>query len=255
MITANVWVWRILIVGTMILAWEFASPLGWMDADLLPPFSRVMAEIGSLLANERFRHDIYVTVFSCLSAFIIVVPLGLACGFVLGESQAADKSFGPLLQLLMTVPKSVFLPLFILFFGIGIPQKVVFAVVLAFFIVVPTGRAAVHSVPRGLVVAARSFGANRFQIYRDIYAPAAAPLVMSGVRLGLIFSIHGVIFAEMYASWEGIGRHILTWGESYQMTPLLAAVSLILIATVILNESMQLVETQLRKRLSAGVVK
>ena len=181
-----------------------------------------------------------------------MVPLGLAAGFLLGESRRMERALGGPLQLLMSVPKSVFLPVFVLMFGIGIAQKVIFAIVLAFFIVVPTGTAAVHSVPLGLVTAARAFGATRAQIYARIYLPAMAPLIVGGVRLGLIFVVHGVVFAEMYGSTGGIGRSILSWGEAFQMDYLLAAVLLVLGATVALNEAIQAVETHLRARMGAA---
>jgi NitT/TauT family transport system permease protein len=97
----------------------------------------------------------------CLVAFVVVTPLALGCGFLIGESQRLERALGPALQILLTVPKSIFLPVFVLMLGIGFVQKVVFAILLTFFIVVPSGIAAVHSVPRGLVVAARAFGATR----------------------------------------------------------------------------------------------
>ena len=124
--------------------------------------------------------------------------------------------------------------------------------VLAFFIVVPSGIAAVHSVPRGLVTAARAFGATRAQIYGRIYLPAMAPVIVGGVRLGLIFVVHGVVFAEMYGATGGIGRSILSWGEAFQMDDVLAAVLLVLVATVAVNESIQAVETHMRSRMGAA---
>ena len=133
-------------------------------------------------------------------------------------------------------------------FGIGFGQKVMFAIALAFFIIVPSGMAAVQSVPSGLVLAARAFGATRGQIWRRISLPAMAPVVIGGVRLGIIFAIHGVIFAEMYASSAGIGRSILAWGEAFQMDYLLAAVLLVVGFTVALNELLQGIETWLRTR-------
>ena len=97
----------------------------------------------------------------CLVASAFVVPIGLGIGFAIGESPRLNRMFSQPLQLLMTIPKSIFLPVFILLFGIGFGQKVIFAVVLAFFIIVPTGVSAAQSVPAGLVTAARAFGADR----------------------------------------------------------------------------------------------
>ena len=240
------------IVVAVAALWEIASRSGLVDADIFPPLSKVVLTLGRLLHDERFLADVHVTAFECIIGFAIVTPLGLGLGFLIGESERANRALGGPLQLLMTVPKSVFLPVFVLMFGIGIAQKVIFAVVLAFFIVVPTGIAAVHSVPHALVMAARSFGATRMQIYLRIYLPAMAPLVVGGARLGLIFVVHGVIFAEMYGATEGIGRSILTWGEAFQMDYLLAAVLLVLAFTVALNAAMKALENLARARTGAA---
>jgi ABC-type nitrate/sulfonate/bicarbonate transport system permease component len=236
------------ILAAVAALWEIASRSGAVDPDVIPPLSKVVVTLFKLLRDARFLADIQVTAFECVLGFVIVVPLGLGLGFLIGENQAANRALGGPLQLLMTVPKSVFLPVFVLMFGIGVAQKVIFAVVLAFFIVVPTGIAAVHSVSRNLVMAARSFGATRLQIYLRIYLPAMAPLVVGGARLGLIFVVHGVIFAEMYGATEGIGRSILTWGEAFQMDYLLAAVLLVLLFTVLLNAGMKALENMARAK-------
>jgi NitT/TauT family transport system permease protein len=91
-------------------------------------------------------------------------------------------------------------------------------------------------------VAARSFGASRFRIYRSIYLPAMAPQVVTGLRLGVIFDIIGILLAEMYASKTGLGVLLLRWGESYAVDKLMAATVLISIATILINELMRIWE-------------
>ena len=241
---------RLLILAALAALWEASGQRRWIDPDLLPPLSKVLGVLAKLVVDKAFIEDMTVTGLECLVAAAIVTPLGLLTGFALGESRRLERAFNPPLQLLMTVPKSIFLPVFILMFGIGFGQKVIFAIALAFFIVVPSGMAAVQSVPQGLVLAARAFGASRAQIYSRIYLPAMAPVVLGGVRLGIIFAIHGVI-AEMYASSAGVGRSILGWGESFQMDYLLAAVILVVGFTVALNESLQALEDWTRARYAA----
>jgi NitT/TauT family transport system permease protein len=171
-----------------------------------------------------------------LSCFALVVPAGLLSGFILGESKKVYALVGASFELAMTIPKSIFLPIFILLFGIGFLEKIIFAFVLSYFIIVPIGIAAVRSVPASLIMMARAFGATQTDIYLRLYIPATLPLILSALRLGLIFSMHGIIFAEMYASSEGLGRLILNWGESFDMLRLFAAVVLVVVATIILNE-------------------
>lgn len=228
--------------------WEAASRLGLIDPRLLPPFSGVVRVLIGLLHDERFRGDLSITLTEIAAAFAIVGPLGLAAGFFLGENPTAYRMLSPLLHLLLSIPKSIFLPIFIFAFGIGLTQKVIFAVTLAFFIVVLNGIAAARSVPAGLVAAARSFGAGRLRIYLSIYLPAMEPLIIEGLRMGLIFAITGVLLAEMYGSARGIGRVIFAWGEMFRLPELLACILLIVVVTVILNEALRTVEDLRRSR-------
>ena len=228
--------------------WEAASRSGLVDPRLLPPFSDVAATLAGLLQDARFRGDLGITLSEIAVAFAIVCPLGLGVGFFLGESLGAYRMFAPALHLLLSIPKSIFLPIFIFAFGIGFLQKVIFAVTLAFFIVVLNGIAAARSVPAGITTAARSFGATRMQIYLRIYLPAMEPLIIEGMRMGLIFTVTGVLLAEMYGSPRGIGRVIFAWGEMFRMRELLAGVLLVVLVTILCNELLRSVEEFRRAR-------
>ena len=232
----------LILVALLACVWEAASRLGWADPRLLPPFGDVVSVLIMLLQDSRFLGDLALTLQEIAVAFVIVGPLGLAVGFFLGESQTANRLLSPLLNLLLSVPKSIFLPIFIFAFGIGFLQKVIFAVTLALFIVILSGIAAARSVPAGLVMAARSFGATRGQIYLRIYLPAMEPLIIEGLRMGMIFTITGVLLAEMYGAPRGIGRVIFAWGELAKMPELFASVFLVVVLTIIFNEVLRLIE-------------
>jgi NitT/TauT family transport system permease protein len=228
--------------------WEVAGTRKWVDPDLLPPLSKVLDVLWGLLGDRRFQQDMGATVSEVAVSFAIVAPLGIALGFFLGERQRLYRAVAPTVHLFLAVPKSIFLPIFILGLGIGFGQKVAFAVTLAIFIVLVNAIAAVHSVPKGLVTAARAMGATRRQTYLRIYLPAMLPLIIGGLRLGLIFTVTGVLLAEMYAAQRGIGRAIFAWGESYQMAEVLAAVLLVVVVTILANEIMQQCENYSRRR-------
>jgi ABC-type nitrate/sulfonate/bicarbonate transport system permease component len=241
-----------LLLALVAALWEGASRLGLVDPRLLPPLSDVIATLAGLLQDERFRGDLAVTLSEVAVAFAIVGPLGLLVGFHLGESLGAYRMFAPALHLALSVPKSIFLPIFIFAFGIGFLQKVIFAVTLAFFIVVLSGIAAARSVPKGLVTAARAFGATRSQIYLRIYLPAMEPLIIEGLRMGLIFTVTGVLLAEMYGAPRGLGRVIFAWGELFKTRELFAGVLLVVVTTIVCNELMRAVE-ELRRARRRGI--
>jgi ABC-type nitrate/sulfonate/bicarbonate transport system permease component len=239
---------QVLLLVSLAGLWETASRLRWVDPQLLPPLTQIIGVLIALLQDERFRGDLLTTLGEIAAAFAVVAPLGFTVGFFLGEHRALYRAVSPALHLLLAIPKSIFLPIFIFAFGIGFLQKLIFAVTLAFFIVVLNGIAAAQSVPDGLVTAARSFGATRGQIYLRIYLPAMEPLILEGGRTALIFTITGVLVAEMYGASHGIGRLVFAWGEMFRMPELFAAVLLIVGGTIAANEIIRALEDIRRAR-------
>lgn len=229
---------RLALICAILAVWEASSRLGLVDRDMLPPLSEVVATLWTLLGDPSFLSNAGVTLGRVVLAFVIAAPTGIAVGFAVGEKLHLGKVLNPLIHLALAVPQSVFLPLFMLVFGIGSLQKVVFGVTHAFFVICLAAAASVRSVSPGLVTSARSYGASSTQIYRSIYLPAMLPLVVNGLRLGLIFDVTGVLLAEMYSSADGIGSLIFAWGESFQMVKMLAGVVLVSLVTIAVNAAM-----------------
>ncbi len=227
--------------------WELVGRLALADPDLIPPLSEVCRLLWRFLQDPRFLADLGVTASEVAVAFVIAAPLAISTGFLLGERVHLAEAFNPVVHFILAIPQSIFLPVFILAFGIGFLEKVLFGVTHAYFVIVVNSFAAVRSIPPPLVSAARVFGATQAQIYTRIYLPAMLPLILTGLRLGMIFCIIGVLLAEMYASRHGIGRLIFTWGESYQVPELLAGILLISVLTVAVNEAMRLAELRVSR--------
>jgi ABC-type nitrate/sulfonate/bicarbonate transport system permease component len=230
--------------------WQGLVSLG-VDPSLLPPIATVASHAVHFIGDEGFLSDLGVTALEIGAAFAISVPLAVGTGILLGERARLAQSINPLIYLVLAIPQSVFLPIFVLAFGIGFFEKVVFGITHAFFVIVINTFAAVRSVPLSYVEAARSFGATPAQIYLRIYLPAMLPLVLTGLRLGMIFCIIGVLLTEMYASRFGIGHLIFGWGEAYQMPQLIAGVAIVSVLTIFVNEAMRLMEVHAARRYGA----
>jgi ABC-type nitrate/sulfonate/bicarbonate transport system permease component len=233
---------QIAFVLVVIGAWEYGDAAGLFDPKILPPPSQVAVTLKALLQNPDFLADAADTVLRVIAAFVIGAPLALATGFVMGENLGVGRSLSPLFNLVLAVPQSIFLPIFVLVFGLGFTEKLIFGITHVFFVVAINAMAAVREVPHGQVVLARSFGATRLRIFRSIYIPAMAPQIMTGLRLGIIFDIIGILLAEMYASRSGLGMLLLRWGESYAVDKLMAATVLISVVTILINELMRVFE-------------
>ena len=238
-----------LIVAAAVLGlfalWEAMVRAGRLDASLAPAPSTVVESLVRLAGRPEVLASLWVTAWEVLAAFLVALPVGLLLGFVLAEVPVLGSLFRPLVNFLFGVPKSIFLPVFILVFGVSIPQKIAFGVFTTVFVLIMGGIAAVQSVPRELITVSRVYGATRGQIIREIYLPAMAPILLESARLGMVFNITAVLLCEIYGARDGIGYRIAAWGENLQMPQLYAALVIVAAAAVAVAEALRAVETRL----------
>jgi NitT/TauT family transport system permease protein len=235
---------RLALLALVLAAWELLPRYGVVNPRLLPPLSDVLAMLGQLLGRQQVQEAIGVTAAEVLVAFVIAVPLGAAIGVLAAENEYFGAIFKPMLFYVFSVPKSIFLPMFILVFGIGFQQKVAYAAFSTVFIVIMSATAAVESVKADHVLVARSYGATRGQILTRVYVPSMMPVLLEALRISMIFNFTGVMIAEMYASRTGIGHLIANWGENFQMRQLFAGVILLAAVAILFNETVRYLEAR-----------
>jgi ABC-type nitrate/sulfonate/bicarbonate transport system permease component len=235
---------RIAIIVAILALWEFLSRSGIVNPRLLPSASETLATLGDLLQRASVRSDLAVTASEVLAAFLLAVPFGALIGYLIAENRYFADVVKPLFFFAFSIPKSIFLPMFILVFGVGFAQKVGFGFFSTIFIVIMSTTTAVESVKMEYLTVARSYGATSAQTAFRVYLPSMLPVLLEALRISMIFNLTGVILAEMYASRDGIGHQIATWGENFQMKQLLAGVVLIAAIAIVFNELVRWVETQ-----------
>jgi NitT/TauT family transport system permease protein len=224
------------------MLWELVSRMGVINPQTLPPASKVLTVLVEILQREAVWTAIGVTAGEVVVAFLIAVPVGIAIGVFLAENRYWGAVLKPFFYFLFSIPKSIFLPMFILALGIGVPQKIAFGVFSTIFIVVISIAVAVESVRGSHVMVAHCYGATRAQTFRHVYLPSMLPAILESLRLGMIFNFTGVILAEMYVSRVGIGNLIGTWGENFQLPQLLAGIVIVSAAAIAFNESVRAIE-------------
>src|SRR6516165_980549 len=235
---------RIAIVVAIFASWEVLSRSGIVNPRLLPSASDTLATLGDLLQRTSVRNDLAVTASEVLAAFALAVPFGALIGYLIAEHRYFAELVKPLLFFAFSIPTSIFLPMFILVFGVGFAQKVGFGFFSTIFIVIMSTTTAVESVKMEYLTVARSYGATSAQTAFRVYLPSMLPVLLEALRISMIFNLTGVILAEMYASRDGIGHQIATWGENFQMKQLLAGVVMITAIAMAFNELVRWVETR-----------
>ncbi len=235
---------RVAIVVAIFAGWEALSRTGVVNPRLLPSASDTLSTLADLLQRASVRNDLAATASEVLAAFALAVPFGCLVGFLIAESRYFAEVMKPLLFFAFSIPKSIFLPMFILVFGVGFAEKVGFGFFSTIFIVIMSTTTAVESVKMEYLMVARSYGATSAQTAFRVYLPSMLPVLLEALRISMIFNLTGVILAEMYASRDGIGHQIATWGENFQMRQLLAGVVMIAAIAIAFNEMVRWVETR-----------
>jgi NitT/TauT family transport system permease protein len=235
---------RFAVIVAILALWEVLSRTGLVNPRLLPTASDTFVTLGDLLQRSSVRNDLLVTASEVLAAFALAVPFGCLIGYLIAEYRYFAEVMKPLLFFAFSIPKSIFLPMFILVFGVGFAEKVGFGFVSTIFIVMMATTTAVESVKVEYLTVARSYGATTAQTALRVYLPSMLPVLLEALRISMIFNLTGVILAEMYASRDGIGHEIATWGENFQMKQLLAGVVIIAVVAMAFNELIRWVETR-----------
>jgi NitT/TauT family transport system permease protein len=233
---------RALAVLVFFACWELLPRLGLVNPALLPTFSEVVSTLWGLLSRPKVQESIFITGAEVLLAFAVAIPLGTLLGVIIAENQYIGAIFRPILFYVFSIPKSIFLPMFILVFGISFTQKVAYAAFTTTFVVLMSAAACVESVKEEFLLVARSYGATRMQMLVRVYLPSMLPMLLEAIRIAMIFNFTGVMIAEMYASRTGIGHLIAGWGENFQMPQLFAGILLLSIIAILFNESIRILE-------------
>lgn len=219
----------LLLIG-FLAAWEWLPGLLGIPAFIIPPASKVWSEFLHMLGNDRLIYHTAITAMQVLVGFLLGVLLGMLVGFVLGMSPTTEFLLSPYILALQIAPKVAFAPLFVIWFGYTVYPKILVAVLIVFFPVMINVLGAVRAIDPDIVRLAKSFTANRLQVFWKIEFPAAMPPFFAGLRIAATLAVIGVVVGELVGGNTGLG-YLLTFGEGAGNTAMVF-VSIILLTLI-----------------------
>lgn len=202
------WLYRlgIVLIGALAVGlWEILPRIGVVSEIILPPFSEVAEALWTLVQQDFFYDHLMVTLTEILAGFVIGSLIGFLLGTALALWHPVKRLTYPYVVAFQAVPKVVFAPLFVAWFGFGQTSKIVMAVVIAFFPVLINTMVGLESVPADALRLMRSLRATAFQTFRKVSLPHALPVISAGVKTALTFAVIGAIVAEFVGASEGLG--------------------------------------------------
>ena len=194
--------------GVIVLVWAALSQV-MRNTTLLPSPLVVVETLGSLVATGKLWRDTGSSVGRIFLSWGLAAAVAIPLGIVMGRSERLERFVRPFVELFRPISPIAWIPLAVLWFGIGLSGKVFIIFIGSFFPVLLNTIAGVRGVPPILVTAARTFGCSPLQLTTRVCIPAALPTIATGLRIAFGTAWMTIIAAEMVASRSGLGHMII----------------------------------------------
>ena len=189
----------------LLLAWEIAARLGWIDVRFFPAPSKIFTTLMNLVENGALWRHLWASMQRLFWGFLFGGVPALLLGIGMGLNRTLRAVFDPIVSAPYPIPKSAILPLILLIFGLGEPSKIVMVAVGIFYPILINTVAGVMEINKIYFDVSHNFGARGWQVFRTVAFPGALPLIMTGVKLGVGMGLILISLAEMVGAKSGLG--------------------------------------------------
>ena len=219
----------------VLLIWELGSRNNPALQTYLPPVSRILSSLGELILSGRILSHLMITLSRFLQGYVLAALIAVILGTVLGYFRLAHTLFEAVIEFLRPMPSVAIIPVAVLLLGISDAMIVAVTVYASLWPVLINTIDGVRYIERTLIDTGRTFGLNRRQILWLVVLPAAAPYIVTGLRISLSIALILVTTAEMIAGSRGLGFFILDEERSMNSGNMYAGVILVSALGYLLN--------------------
>ncbi len=197
--------------------WEVACRAKWISPVLLSSPSSIAQNGWINLLDGRWNEDFATTFLAFGVGFGLATVFGTLAGVAMGASRAVFNLINPYVVAMNALPKIVLCPLIMIWFGTGMGARVFLGAVMAGFPIITSTLTGVQSIDRDFVTLAKAYRASRWKIFKDVLLPSIAPYVLSGMRVGVNYTMVGVLIVEFFASSKGVGYRLYAYSQNFQI--------------------------------------
>jgi len=202
----------LLAVLAILVVWQIAALL--LNQPILPaPLPVAQALVAGLSGGELLEH-LLASLWRVAASTLLAILTAAPAGMILGQARGLDRLLSPVIYLLYPIPKVVFVPIVLLFFGIGDLPKIVLIFLILFFQILVLVRDQAAAIRPELIQSVRSLGAGRRALFRFVYLPASLPAVLTALRQSVGTAVAILYVAELFATQRGLGYYIYYTGST-----------------------------------------
>jgi NitT/TauT family transport system permease protein len=234
----------------LLAAWEALPRLVTLSAGTKLFFttpSHVVGTLWSMFATGTIWSPLGVSTGAFALGLGLAIVVALPLGVLLGRSATLSALLDPFITAFNATPRLVFLPLVMLWFGLGLWSKVVIVVIGALFPLLINTYEGVRNADKLLINVVRSFGADEWAVARLVVVPNALPYIMVGLRLAIGRAVLGVVVAEFFGSTEGLGVVMVRAASSYHVDVVFAGLIVFAALSLVMTALVKLVEDRLQR--------
>lgn len=239
--------------GTLLVLlaiWWAVAAQQWVSPLFLPPPAQVLTKLLSIAGPQGFMdatlwQHLAASLGRILVALLAAVIIGVPVGIAMGLSPTVRGILDPLIELYRPVPPLAYLPLMVIWFGIGETSKILLIYLAIFAPVAMSALAGVKSAQQVRIRAAQSLGASRAQVLWFVILPGALPEILTGLRIGLGVGWSTLVAAELIAATRGLGFMVQSAGEFLATDVVLAGIAVIAVIAFSLELGLRALQRRL----------
>src|SRR5256712_9654713 len=213
--------------AVILLVWESAVRFGWINPFFVSEPSAIALSLNQAARSGELWHNLAVSLREFAIGYGASVVVGILAGALAGRFRTVEYALDPFLWFLYSAPLIAFYPIFVLWFGLGVPTGIVITFLLSVTQIAANTLRGIQSVNPGLLRAARSFGASERDLLWKVVLPASVPMVIAGLRLGVGRALMGVVVGELFGATAGLGFSINYYGALLKTTDMIASLVVI----------------------------
>jgi taurine transport system permease protein len=233
-------------IAFFIFVWWLVTYMGLVKPLFVPSPGAILTKFADVwqngFTNTPFLEHVLVSTLRVFGAFALACAVGIPLGLAMGMSPFMRGIFDPPIEFYRPIPPLAYLPLMIIWFGIGETAKVLLIFLSVFAPVALGARSGVKSAAIEQIHAAYSFGATRWQVLRHVILPSALPEILTAMRIGIGFGWTTLVAAEMVAATEGLGYMVLSASQFLQTSTVMMGIIVIAVIAYDFDLLMRFIE-------------
>ena len=234
----------VILIVLLLGLWQF-SALYIMDTPTWPPVTRILAAWYDNIADGTLLRHLLATFWRQMLGYFLAVALGIGLGVAIGYYRILYNLLEPLIEIFRPIPGPAYLPVLVLFVGIGHEMKVVLIMVASLFPILLNTYGGVRSIDPVQIDPARTLGLTTWQTLREVVLPAASPQILTGMRISLAISLILAILSEMIVSNDGLGYFTLLAERTFKVPDMYAGIFTLALFGYLLNRLFLIGESRL----------